>query len=179
MKRNNQGFSYVELILVIAIMAIVIGIITLSMGLVSRSNVNRGADKLENTLNQARTASMAKGYRNGALTILCQDGKYYYYVGDYNATDDIEENKTEFANTTISVGYTKVGDEDSLISIGDGGRLIITYNQSTGAFNTSPTVGAYIDSIVLSKDDKRCVIKLYPETGKCTINPEVIEEESE
>ena len=39
MNKNNKGFSYVEMILVLAIIAILIAMIGLSMGLVSRTNI--------------------------------------------------------------------------------------------------------------------------------------------
>ena len=77
MKDNNKGLSYVEFIIVIAIMAIAVGLVSLSMGLVSRTNINRGAEKVSSSLNQARNTAMARGTDRGTIEISF-DGKLLY-----------------------------------------------------------------------------------------------------
>lgn len=165
MKKNNKGFSYVELILVIAIMAILIGVASLSIGLVSRANINRGVEKVGSSLNQARNSAMAKGYLKGTLEITQVGDTYYYFVGDANSTnkDDIKE---VLVSSPATVGYyIKVDGAETLIPVTESNPLVIQYNQSTGSFRAMAD-GNYCTGIVLANGDKEAVIRLYPETGK-------------
>lgn len=168
MKKNNKGFSYVELLLVLAIIAIMMGIMALSMSLIGRTNVNKGCDNLNNAMNQARTASMAKGRINGAITISCQDGKYYYYIGKAG-TAESESQKVKFASQPVNVGYTLKSKSGVVKSLNDGDNIVIRYNQSTGAFEMATPVGDYVETIVFSNGDKSATIKCYIATGKTEI----------
>ncbi len=172
MRKNNKGMSYVELLLVLAIMAILIGVVSLSVSLIARTNVNRGAEKLASTLNQARSTSMARGNLNGRLEISCTGGRYYYYVG--NLTDsDKEEQKVEFLASPGVVSYAPASNPGDSVQISDGQVLIISFNQSSGSIrdfsdhegnNYSGTM-----DITLSNDDDSAVIRVYQATGKCEL----------
>ena len=89
MKKNNKGFSYVEMIIVIAIMALMVGMITLSIGMVNRNNVSRAGDKLATMIDKARVSAMTKGPKKGFLNIALVDGAVYAAVGEqmFTATD--------------------------------------------------------------------------------------------
>lgn len=158
MKNNNKGFSYVELMLVMAIMAILVGLIALSMGLVSRTNVTRGAEKLYSSLSQARSTSLAKGSTRGSLVISCEGGKYYCYVGD-PGSPNVNDLKEELVSSPVEIGYYVQGD-DTLYKIAPGTSITIQYNQSTGAFASTYT------DLVLINGDNTAAIKLHIATGK-------------
>ena len=82
-KANNKGFSYVEMIIVLAIMMIMVGFLTISIGTNRRNEVARAAEKFESRVNQARVAALTKGNaNNGHLNIAFVDGAYYTYVGE-------------------------------------------------------------------------------------------------
>ena len=160
MKTNNKGFSYVEFILVIAIMAILVGLTALSMGLVARTNVTRGAEKLYSSLSQARSASLAKGTLRGALVISYDGSKYYCYVGD-PSNPNMMELREELVTSPVEIGYYEEGD-DTLQKMLAGDSLYIYYDQSTGAFTGS----ICYSEIVLINGDKTASIKLHEATGK-------------
>lgn len=165
MRANNKGFSYVEMILVIAIMAILIGVMSLSIGLVSRANVNRGIEKVGSSLNQARNSAMAKGYLKGTFEITKVGDTYYYFVGDANSTnkDDLKE---VLISAPATVGYYVIIDgSETYVAVTSANPLKIQYNQSTGAFRAMAD-GNYCTGIVLANGDKEAVIRLYPDTGK-------------
>lgn len=162
MKTDNKGFSYVELILVIAIMAILVGLTALSMGLVSRTNVTRGAEKLYSSLSQARSASLAKGTQNGALTISCVGGKYYCYVGN-PSSPNFDELKEELVGSPVTIGYYIEGDTD-MYEITPGSSITIKYDQSSGAFTNGGN--PCYSQLVLINGDKTASIKLHVATGK-------------
>ena len=160
MKKNNKGFSYIELILVIAIAAILMGLVGLTIGLVSRTNVNKAADKLYTTLNQARATSMGRG-NSTEIEIYCKDGEYYYFVGD-PAKDDKDELSVSFISKPAVVSYINAGDTDAT-AIGEGGSLKLKYDKASGAFASSVSC----EYIIISNGDKEAKIRLYHATGKC------------
>lgn len=163
MKKNNKGFSYVELILVMAIMAILVAMVSISMGVVSRSNVNRGAERLNASLSKARNAAMAKGTDRGTIEITCDGSKYYCFVGSSTSTNKIAE-RQEIGASPMVVGYYLKGNSE-MITIQAGTPLILKYNQSTGAFKEL-SGGGYCDKIVFTNGSSTAEIKLYSATGK-------------
>ena len=79
-KNNNRGFSLVELIVVVAIGAILIGASILSIASISGTAAKQCARNIESILNKTRVTTMGKDtavielYKNGS------DGAYYYKV---------------------------------------------------------------------------------------------------
>lgn len=59
-KKRNSGMSLVELIIVIALMALLAGVAGYGLGLVSNKPVDECAKKIETALNRNRTNSMGK-----------------------------------------------------------------------------------------------------------------------
>lgn len=59
-KRRNSGMSLVEMLVVIALMAVIVGITGYGLGLVSNKPVDECAKKIETVLNRNRTNSMGK-----------------------------------------------------------------------------------------------------------------------
>ena len=59
-KSNNQGFSLVEMIIVIAIMAIMITTVGLSLSLVSGRKVKKCAEEIVSTIERTRVLSLGK-----------------------------------------------------------------------------------------------------------------------
>lgn len=66
---NNKGISIIELIIVIAILAIMVGVSTVSMRVVSNKNVEKAARTFEKCIDQARVVSMAKGRHTGRMLL--------------------------------------------------------------------------------------------------------------
>ena len=167
MRRNNKGFSYVELILVMAIMAIMIGVVTISVGTVSRANINRGAEKLESHLERARSNSMARGTDRGTFVLKCENGGYYAYIGDPASADQTRELLVSAGSVTV--GYY-VNNGSDMVTLGSGDQLTIRYKASTGSFEPiAPDSDEYCTSIVLMNGDKSRTVILHTATGKCTL----------
>lgn len=169
MKKNNKGFSYVEMILVLAIVAIMMGMITLSLGMVNRANINRGAEHLESYLERARTQSMARNQLRGTLTISCVDGAYYCYVGDPAYASSNSE--LLISAPSVQIGYY-VNGGTSMEILDSGETLRIMYSSASGAFqpiSTSGSTAEYCTSIVIMNGDKSRTIVLHTATGKCTL----------
>lgn len=163
MKDNNKGLSYVEFIIVIAIMAIAVGLVSLSMGLVSRTNINRGAEKVSSSLNQARNTAMARGTDRGTIEISFDGATYYCYVGSLSSPNKVDL-MDELVSQPATI-YYKVQGSDDLIEVTQANPLVIKYNQSTGAFLAMPS-GDYCSQIILQHKDQSTGIQLHPATGK-------------
>jgi len=82
MKKNNKGFSYVEMVIVIGIMALMVGMITISIGTANRNRVNRAAESLETVVDKARVSAMTKGATRGYLNIAKDGNSIYAAVGE-------------------------------------------------------------------------------------------------
>ena len=81
-KLNYKGISYIEVILVLTIMILMTGFASVTMAIVNRNNVTKGADRTESGFSHAKTLSLSKGMDKGAITFLSEGNKVYYYYGD-------------------------------------------------------------------------------------------------
>lgn len=59
--KNNKGFSLAEMLVVIAIMAILTGGAVASISIVNNANVNKAAKALDDAFSKARSNGMARG----------------------------------------------------------------------------------------------------------------------
>lgn len=75
-KHNNKGFSLVELIVVIAIMAIAVGTLTLSVSLVTGSEAKKAFRKIESLIDEARTGSMSRFDEEFTIQYCDKDSSY-------------------------------------------------------------------------------------------------------
>ena len=57
---GNKGYSLVELIVVIAIMAVMVGVMSLGLGMMFTRDANYVAVRIDDMLTEARTASMSR-----------------------------------------------------------------------------------------------------------------------
>ena len=161
MKDNNKGFSYVELILVLAIMALMLGMIGLSYGLVTRNNVTKAAAKMESVFNTARITSLSKGSEAGALNIKQEGGIIYYGIGKYDPDPSLNTVEwVKFAQSPVYVTLSNSGGNEDLVS------TVVTYkyNPSSGAFKACP-----YNRLIFSNGRTECTLILYGATGKCKV----------
>ncbi len=101
---SDKGFSLIELIVVIAIMAVAIGLVTITYTLVHNANVAKAANTLDTAFNKARIQSMAKGTDAGQLTVWITGGVMYYTIGD-----SAVETPTAVNSAVIDIGYSYDG----------------------------------------------------------------------
>lgn len=128
MKKFNKGLSYVELILVIAVMAMMVGFASLSIGLINRNNVTKASTRFIQAVNEARSLSLYKGSKEGQLIILNDGGSVYYAVG--NPANLSSLNKTRIAYSAVTF---KKGDGSELTS---GDYVAVKFKQSTGGIES-------------------------------------------
>lgn len=81
--RNNRGFSLIELIVVIAIMAVLTAFVTLSVSYLTGQKARECANNLSFALDSTRTSAIAKnGNAECYMELTLEGGDYYvaYYV---------------------------------------------------------------------------------------------------
>lgn len=131
--RKNKGFTYYELLLVIAIMSLMVGFTTIGIASARRNNVNRMADKVESAAKQARNSALSKGNSNGYLTLYYTDHKLYSYVGEKITTvPDVKTMNLIATNVdALKVSYYNSGSSASYV-LTSGVFANVGFKQSTG-----------------------------------------------
>lgn len=156
-KNRDRGFSYIEMIIALAIMAIMIGLVTISIGTNNRNNVVRTSEKLESLVNQARISALTKGTSNGYLNLTVVGNGIYAYVGEQIAEDNPEAVKSKgekICSSNLTIQLNGTVQEGVVNSIG--------FLQSTGGLGYgSKTVMVMHGSNLISS-----TFQIYQQTGK-------------
>ena len=175
MKKNNIGFSLVELMVVIAIMAVLMGLASYSFGLILSSSAKECAQKLSSQLYETRTGSMCR--YGEELTIKYSDG-YYIQRATYTINKDgmqeplSDQESKKIASSRVKITAYLEGDSTPYI-INSTTEITVSYNHSSGEF-TYPSINnvqqtSYLEKIVIESGSKVYTIKMVPETGKHSI----------
>ena len=184
-KSNNQGFSLVEMIIVIAIMAIVVTTAGLSISVVSGRKVKKCADEIVSTIERARVLALGKD-QGQVEFILSHDADGDYHAKIYqgsNASDDPVSDRI-VGKTPIEIqvffsdGATdayKLEDisgstPHAIHAVGEKG-LRLVFNRASGAFEKGTNVAGsdtktYCDKIVVTGNGRIIEITTVGPTGK-------------
>lgn len=151
---KNRGFSLVELVVVIAISAILITLITFSLSLVKGADAQNTAKRLEHLIKTTRMQALTKGADEGVMTLSLEGGAYYVTIGT-----GAKEFLCSQQSITIS-GATSVQEATNFTPISS---TVIEFRTS-GKMATYGTETRYCKFILDSKG-KDYEIVIYPETG--------------
>ena len=173
MKKDNRGTSLIELIFVMAILAVLACSVGLGINLISERPANQCASKLKSMMQNNRVTTM--GMWNARLEI------YADPAGGVFVKEVIREaggTETEKYTTLVDKGVTvQYKDNDGTYRpLGDDTTpLVISYNRSSGAFNdlslTDYTLtGKYCTEIQVSKGSTVKILRLSYLTGKISLN---------
>ena len=188
MKQDNRGLSLIELIVVIAIMAIMIGVGILSISLLFGTQARGCAQKVSSMLNETKTGCLSR--YNETMTIAYrtkgQDGEEAYTTNGYYAINRVYTINKEAVSVPIggpdsseirALGSGKVVivvylSDGSSVELGTDNYVTISYNRATGAF-ASAVVGTpmgettydHIKEITFSSGARTYKITMFKETG--------------
>lgn len=167
---KNKGFSLIELIVTVAILAISSVLVVSSFSSVQIKNMQKCAAELDALISQSRVGAMSRAgdvyleLRQGT------DGIYAAYCESGGGTDLREEEK--IGKSMLSVGWT---DSSGITHDLSDGNLYLAFDRSTGAllplsrsFAMAGESGADTDCIgitVYYGENSRTVV-LIPVTGK-------------
>lgn len=126
-KSNNKGYTLVELIVVVAIIGILAGTLTLSIGLVSTNRTRKAAQTLDDMLSQCRVLTLS-GAESPSIKVSMEDEIYYstLFLGT------TERNKKALGGEELQISFIDDIDITRYISTS---TLTLTFNPSTGSLN--------------------------------------------
>lgn len=144
MKKNNAGMSIVEVVVVVAMLAILTGTGLYGIGQLGGFRAREAADTIASSISEARVAVLGKAKSNGdmAWEIYRKDNQYYVRtVYDISGTEYYRDEKKIVDGSLSSVEYgltTAQGPDDtagsgSLTTLTDGGSYRVYFNRATGA----------------------------------------------
>lgn len=146
-KKNNKGFSLVELIVIAAIMTVTVGAVSLSISLISGSEAKEAARKFNAQIDEARTGSMSRYDEDITIKYMEKDTDSgidtagFYTVKELTTIEHDTSKRTDPSDTTLIGSYkTKViGSEHRYLSR-DRVNITVVYDTGSGldTFSVKP-----------------------------------------
>ncbi len=145
--RDNRGLSLVELVIVIAILAVLSGAVIASLGIVSNARTKQCINSIQTAIGKSRITTMGK--KNTTLRIYENNGKVWA-----DETADGNVTTTEMGNSGIGLTFTDSAGTTTSITSAD---MNIVFDRSSGVVKSSNFVSAQAGSYQ---------VVVVPETGK-------------
>ena len=179
---KNKGYSLIELVVVIAIMAILVGMFVISVSSLSGRKVNKCADEIVSTLERARVLTLGKEQNQVEFRLYYDDTEKEYRAQIYQATSLVSDRAAGSDPIEIKVLFEGDTAEYDLKShnikgtapyvkegVGQDG-LFLVFNRSSGAFepgtNTVGETKDYCSKIIISAGTRTIEITPVGRTGK-------------
>lgn len=165
---QNKGFSVLEVVIVIAVIAILGSVSLFMLNSVPNRKVANCAENIMVQVEQTRTSAIS--FQNASIVILKKaDGVYLKQNVTKNNTTQSTE--TKIGDADIKVEY-KIPPSAAYTELTASNELEICFNRSTGSFENSELNGAdagqACSGIRVSKGDYAIELKLSKITGKIT-----------
>ena len=160
---KNQGFSLIELIAVIAIMAVALAVGGYSINAISLSRAKNCATEINSGLERTRTQSYTSDGGSAGIAKL----EIYKKDNSVYLKKSFEGEEKKIGSGGITVTYMAKGDTSERTLGTD--HLTFSFNKSSGAFQTtyvgSQAIGE-IASIKITGGGRTYTITCYPKTGR-------------
>ena len=165
---NNNGFSLVELMIVIVISALLVGGTAISIRILTYADVEKCAEETDSALSKLRIDAMSKGSLHYYLLIQkdASDESYYMSVAtskvaitDLNGADTKISLRKKIGSSKITITYDK-SDGTGMVTLGETNPLMISYISNSGAYESS------YKQILMKSDSKTITINMVTKTGK-------------
>lgn len=164
-RKNNKGFSLVEMIVTIAIIAILAGVSFSLLGHLKHANTEKTVQTVSMVLGKLQARTMSKSTK-AYLYIYKISGSYYCTVSTTNCTSfDASVMKADGNPLGSGMNIYGVDSTGNKTLIENNGYIKVAYRRS-GAFDTSNTNYAAINIA----GNYSSTIKLIAETGKYIVS---------
>lgn len=170
-RSKNQGVTLVELIVIIAIMAVFVSIVGLRLSLISRQRTTNAANTTKSMMQMAQT--YAKSKADCILKIKGRsDGGAELTVETYDTSDNLRVGngaREIHRQITVIVDY----DDGSSVTVSSGTEVVIQFDRKTGGFKEveipdSGGLKATPEKLTFTNGDKTSVLILAKNTGVVT-----------
>lgn len=182
-KLDNKGMTLIELVVIIAIMAVLTASFAVSITLISKQRVSNAANDLKSTIQLAQTYAKSRGScwleiigtENGSNSFIMIEKDGVETIG--NGPNNINKKITTQVEFVLSDGTTQT------ITLSEGMGVQINIDRSTGGFMTSyvysdandinvsgttPLYTGVPQRIIFSNGEKESVLWLATNTGLVT-----------
>lgn len=153
--QRNAGYSLVELIVVIAVIAVILATISYSAVMVFGANAKACANNLQRAIADCKVTAMGKA--DASLELYGKEGKVFCKM----TIDGVEQEEQRLGTDRVSVICEG---ENAVLDINAGGSLTIRYDRSTGSFAEETAEACH--SIVIEGGNKKYELRLIPLTGR-------------
>lgn len=154
MRQNHKGFSLVELIVVIAVMAILGTVSVLSFATLTGRQVTSCASEIESYISQTKMQALSRA--GAELRIFVKSDGVYVNMS-------VEGRDVKVGKSGIQVRYTSNGTE---VTLSDSVDLVLSFDRSSGAFTTLNGGEYYCEEIIIESGNHSQKIICIPLTGK-------------
>ena len=165
--QNNNGFTLLELIIVLTISSIMVLFIGLTLGMINGANVNKAAKNCEHALVQGRVQTMAKGPSENKVYLWVDNGRTYVKVGTNGEKEQLCDDRVTSKFVKVNIAGKSVVGMQTLVGYSEGevNAKCFAFN-NIGAINTTLTdVGDY-NGIMFERGTRHTVVYISKETGK-------------
>lgn len=170
-EKNNKGYSLVEVIIVVAIIAAIGLTAMLSVSLIFNANARTCANDIVGAISECKIMTMTKGQGNVRL-LLYRDGE------NGNIFYELQTKDASSGWPTDHGGAEKVGTRKCMVGSSDGANNLpdspdtaweIYFDRSTGALYTGTSTEIVDHGIYVVGGNRRYHIKIEKLTGKQTL----------
>ena len=157
--KNNKGFTLVELIVVIALMAIIAGVSSYTISTVSNQELKDFANNYDAMLSQCQIETMS-GMRNPVLEIAVnRDGEYRATLYSTTTRNDGSTVREVVKSQYLGEDYLVCKYDETTLARTD--TLTVQFDRSTGEITTNKG----FKTISVSNGRGTYKVQLVPETG--------------
>ncbi|WP_455716469.1 type II secretion system protein [Anaerosporobacter sp.] len=136
MRKDNHGFTMIEVLVVIAILVILTTGISLGLNSVVSANVNKATKTIDAQMKKLRFTTLSRE-DNYSLFIYKKGGTNYYEIAPSSTAVNKLKDGTKLGKKEMKIQYVADG---IMQTVGDDNKYIkITYNRSDGTFNCNYT----------------------------------------
>ncbi|MFV0342908.1 MAG: prepilin-type N-terminal cleavage/methylation domain-containing protein [Anaerocolumna sp.] len=156
---GNKGVSLIELIIVIAIIALTSTVTFQLIGQVSSKRIYKAAKTIDITLDKLRVETMSKGVTY-SLCLYLIEGDLYMTIQPEGDTLTLTKENGDILVEDCQVSYQKEGVAEEILEEGVGNYIAISYSKSSGAFHSS------YERITFRNGNYNSILRFVKETGK-------------